>query len=451
VTSLSLNAYGILFSSSGDGSVKKWNLASRKVAFSFENRNSSVTALAISDDLLVVGLKNGIINYFSIDNAILANTSSFHKKSITSLVSYDGEVYSSSLDGFIFKQSTRLRIARNLHINAEQRDVRSLMIFKSQLFAIRGASEIFSFQIDRNGVVNTLINSTEPLLCIEVSDTLFIAGAKSGLILVWELETLTFRYYLRGHTSQVNSLLVHDDFLFSASSDKTIIKWSLEKRIIDLVLKRFSASALGHLGPVNYLAFCHGALFSAGADTAVRRWNVENGKHHDVYFGFSKSVTTVLCFNKSVIAGSEDSSVLLFRPIFAEETISTSTSLKSQRQTKPGKIIRKVQQNLDGGTMSPLNQTYLIIGAAVLLLVILALTTIIKWRSLRREKASPVIEDSSKSSTLYPTDLKTVVNSVMGISKHAAYLIDNAAVVKVKKIATGEAELCTSLKLWILN
>ncbi|KAI3655204.1 hypothetical protein MP638_002703, partial [Amoeboaphelidium occidentale] len=41
VMSLYLNEFGVLFSASFDGSIKRWNMASRRIAFSFQIRNDS--------------------------------------------------------------------------------------------------------------------------------------------------------------------------------------------------------------------------------------------------------------------------------------------------------------------------------------------------------------------------------------------------------------------------
>jgi WD40 repeat protein len=72
------------------------------------------------------------------------------------------------------------------------------------------------------------------------------------------------------HTAQVNFFLVSDSFLFSASNDKTIIKWSLEERSPSITFERLSATALGHLGTVYSLAMYRNTLFSASSDLTTR-------------------------------------------------------------------------------------------------------------------------------------------------------------------------------------
>ncbi|KAI3655220.1 hypothetical protein MP638_007007, partial [Amoeboaphelidium occidentale] len=63
---------------------------------------------------------------------------------------------------------------------------------------------------------------------------------------------------------------------------------------------------------------------------------------------------------------------------------------------------------------------------------------------LQQKKSKKILSPPESSTTKVGTvstqtikDLQTVVNSVMGISKHAAYLIENSSLAKVKKIASG--------------
>ena len=79
---------------------------------------------------------------------------------------------------------------------------------------------------------------------------------------------------LRGHTSQVNSVVFspHGTLLASASDDGTIRLWRTSDWSLQLVLS-------GHKGPVDSVAFlpAGNVLFSAGKDWTVRRWDLETG------------------------------------------------------------------------------------------------------------------------------------------------------------------------------
>jgi hypothetical protein len=277
-----------------------------------------------------------------------------------------------------------------------------------------------------------------PLVSVAVSYSLILAGTKSGIIYSWDIETLQLAFELKGHISPVNNLLVDDDRLFSASDDKTIIEWSLGSKTRSQTFQRLSASALGHLGPVNSLSYCSDTLFSAGSDLTVRRWNTKTGKHDDVYFGFTKSVTAVECYNVSIFAGSEDFSVLMFKPNLPQNQdvkVRPTTSIL-KRDTHRTKIVR-----LHKAERTTTNVSVVILSVAAGLIVIIVVFFVMVLLMKRSTKSvfqlESIATDTGTVSSLTITDLQTVVNSVMGISKHAAYLIENSALAKVKKIATG--------------
>ncbi|KAI3659428.1 hypothetical protein MP638_000187, partial [Amoeboaphelidium occidentale] len=99
ITSLRFDDSNVLVSSSIDGIIKKWDMRTRKVAFSFENRNGSVTSLTAIGNKLIVGTFMGRINIFSIDSAELDHFHDYHQKEVSILVVKDQVVYSSAMDG----------------------------------------------------------------------------------------------------------------------------------------------------------------------------------------------------------------------------------------------------------------------------------------------------------------------------------------------------------------
>lgn len=303
-----------LFSTGFDGTIKKWNLASRRVAFSFENRNSSVTSLTTLGNQVFVGARGGTITSYKIDNAMVLMSFARHSNAITSLLAWNGSIYSSGLDGLILKYLPNEEQDISIVYNSKMEPIQDFHITFSNLMAIQADTKILIIDPRNNTSMVKITDIQIPLLCVTATESEVFAGSRSGIVFSWNVETLKLAFELKGHLSQVNNLLLVDDYLFSASDDKTIIKWELNEKISVNVLKRLSSSALGHLGPVKSLASCFGTLFSAGSDLSVRRWNSFTGRHEDVYFGFSKPVTSVLCHNGSVIAGSEDFGVLLYQP-----------------------------------------------------------------------------------------------------------------------------------------
>lgn len=268
-----------LYSSGFDGTIKKWNTASRRVAFSFENRNGSVSSLRVYQRQLFVGLKNGRIDGYNIENAISLTSLKFHSKTVSSLISFNDSMYSSGLDGAILKfYSTAGRNFTTVY-KSDQEPLKGLLVQGLFLIALQGDTKIVLIPMNLELESAKAIDFQTPLVCIAATESVILAGSRSGIIYAWDIGELQLVFELKGHVSPVNNLLVVDDRLFSASDDKSIIEWSLESLTLSKTLKRLSASALGHLGPVNSLSCCSDTLFSAGSDLTVRRWNTVTGKH----------------------------------------------------------------------------------------------------------------------------------------------------------------------------
>ncbi|KAI3658638.1 hypothetical protein MP638_006420 [Amoeboaphelidium occidentale] len=436
VYSLCFDEAGNLYSASSDGSVKRWNLATRKVAFSFESRNFSVSSLIALNDYLLVGLLNGEINIFDIENAYIIISRSYHSKKITSLVVADSNIFSASIDGLLMQFGLNNWTASPVKTYSSEDPLRGFSLYGDQLYLIQGDSIITILPRISSGQEARSTSSTRPLASICAFDNMVFVGSKAGDIFSWDGDTLEPLFALKGHTSQINYLLAEDDNLYSASDDKTIIQWSIADKSIKNILKRYSASALGHLGPVNSLSLCNDVLFSGGSDQVIRRWNTVTGKHEDVYFGHSKSVTAVLCHNGSVFSGSEDSKVLMFSPKFPEKRLTQTSSIKSTKgpTRKYSAIFKKLSGSSSVANFNAVSLIAVVIIGALLLFIICTLFYYKHSRRLIAFSPSKTIGPETWSAI---TDLETVVNSVMGISKHAAYFIPTSSIVAVKKIAAG--------------
>jgi hypothetical protein len=436
VTSLALDDVGILFSTGFDGSVKKWNMASRGVSFSYENRNGSVTALGAMDGMLFVGTKGGLINSFDIGNAYIIESVASHKSFVTSLNYLDGIMYSSGLDGMVFEFNPSDPKSSIEVLDAGGFPITSMALNMFNLIAIRGENEVVMLpRVNSTGSIKRVV-SLSPIVSIAATDDMIFGGSRTGSIVAWSATSLQIIFSLEDHTSQVNSLLVQGSSLYSASNDKIIIKWSIEKRRADMMFTRLSATALGHLGPVNSISVCRGTLFSAGSDLTTRRWNTITGRHEDVYFGPIKSVSSVVCYNGSVFAGSEDFSVLMYSPTL-EDTDDSQTTSRTPTDSRRGAKTKITFKS--SASNSEITQTSVLIGvilAAVILAAALFIAYFLYSWKVRGKQVSKHVANTLEFSDRM-TDLQTVVNSVIGISKHAAYLVANSSVACIKKLATG--------------
>jgi serine/threonine protein kinase len=438
VFSLCIDEAGALYSASLDGSVKRWSYMTRRTAFSFEDRSGSVSSLTVLENHIFVSTRSGSLNIFDLSDTTIQGSVKLHSNAITSLITDDIRVFSSGLDGMLFSMRPGSNENATMILNSSPLSLKGLFNLKNDLFLISDDTEIISIGINSSKPATKRVTSGIPLNCLSGYKSLILGCSKSGSIFAWSLDTAALTYELRGHSSQVNSLGISGDLLVSASDDQSIIIWSLVDFVLVNVLKRVSSDSLGHIGPINSVSLCGGFIFSGGSDTTTRRWNMISGIHEDVYFGASKSTTTVLCHNETVYSGSEDSAVFMFRPTFSRESDykwSTGTFSRDRRLVQT----RSRQRISFSGMMDIQTIIPMIIGIAILAVVIVGCTIyIVRYRNSKaRLNVSPGQKTSSEESSQTVTDLQTVVNSVIGISKHAAFLVEKWAVARDKKIAAG--------------
>lgn len=440
VKSICFDKQGVMFSASVDGSVKKWNLATRTVAYSFEDRSSAVTSIVGFGNYLIVGLRSGVINRFEIITGYISLSQNVYTQPVSSLVVIEHSRYSSGLDGSLIRKQLGSAEFTDTIFDDTRKPIVSLAHYSRSLYVLTGELEILSFDVSKKSDVKLFVTSDTILTYLTATDELVVAGAKSGKILAWDVTTKEPIFILNEHAGQVNAVIADGDDLYSASDDKTIIKWSLSLRILLKVLKRTSSAALGHLGPVNSISLCNRVLFSAGSDLATRRWNTDTGKHEDMYFGHSKKVTAVHCYNSSVFSGSEDFSVLMYRPqlpvTYGHNITRSTTTMARSKTTLKQKQVRISERVAADGSPQMFWIVAAAVGAVVLIMALLALC----WK-YSSKKDSPRSGQQTVEATVEPSYMaeneNTVVNTSMGLSKHAALEIPSSSIAQLKKIAAG--------------
>ncbi len=90
-----------------------------------------------------------------------------------------------------------------------------------------------------------------------------------------------------GHTGVVTCVLLNGKYLFSGSTDETIIAWSTDddrKRVRTFV---------GHEGSIVSLAVEGTFLASGGSDSTLRLWDKHTGVQLRIVYGHSRSILSM--------------------------------------------------------------------------------------------------------------------------------------------------------------
>lgn len=144
----------------------------------------------------------------------------------------------------------------------------------------------------------------------------------------------------------------------------------------------------------------------------------------------------VLCYNGTVFPASEDFSVLMYAPSLPvngiTHTATPSSTIKRQR-------VRRVAALKSNNSRSEIPLTGLLIGGILVVLLLVAISTVYyaKRSSILSTKRMGKQTSTAQEVSDYSADLETIVNTVIGMSKHAAFLVANSNLSGIKKLASG--------------
>eukprot|EP00598_Pedospumella_elongata_P011723 CAMPEP_0185015530 /NCGR_PEP_ID=MMETSP1098-20130426/99884_1 /TAXON_ID=89044 /ORGANISM="Spumella elongata, Strain CCAP 955/1" /LENGTH=325 /DNA_ID=CAMNT_0027544659 /DNA_START=1 /DNA_END=975 /DNA_ORIENTATION=+ len=110
-----------------------------------------------------------------------------------------------------------------------------------------------------------------------------------------------------GHTGVVTCVLLDGKYLFSGSTDETIIAWSTDddrKRVRTFV---------GHEGSIVSLAVEGTFLASGGSDSTLRLWDKHTGVQLRIVYGHSRSILSMEIGPSWMLTGSTDTEVRVWK------------------------------------------------------------------------------------------------------------------------------------------
>ncbi|KAI3656233.1 hypothetical protein MP638_001689 [Amoeboaphelidium occidentale] len=428
---------GELYSTAPTGELFKWSIYDGTITKKFpEVHLSTISTLAYRSQTLFTGsYDTKVIKWDAVSGDILFRYSGTNSK-IRSVVSWKNFIVCGGDDGEIRMWDASID------------SIDPFATFDNNLAFII-TLYVFEDNVFWETIMETTFSAPDDVtLCFAASKLSLYGGGYSGSIYQWNISSGIQIAFFRAHSDQIISSQLTDEILYSGSLDITSKAWNT--KTLEIV-RDFAAS-----NPVSAVfieaefliacAYTSVEMFSVISgenkvlviDLTVRRWSTITGKHVDVYFGFTKAVSTISCYNGSVFAKSADFSVLMFKPNLPhnQDGALQSRTTIPKRITNQKRIVRL--SKAEGGSMDfPLVHVSVSVALVVIMVGIFAFVFFKKGskKIVSRQDQSSSIEGTESAQTIM--DLETVVNSVMGISKHAAYLMENSALAKVKKIAAG--------------
>ena len=269
----------ILASSSGDQTIKLWQLSTGKELRSFEGHNYWVRTLSITPDgqILASGSDDNTIKLWQLSTGKPLRTLKGHSRWVRSLtITPDGQILASSSNDQTIKL-WQLSTGKELRTLAGHSDwIGSLaMTPDGQILASASNDQTIKlWQLSTGKELRTLAGHSDWVrsLAITPDGEILASGSYDKTIKLWQLSTGRELLSFTGHTEGVRTLAITPDgqILASGSDDNTIKLWHLSTGQELLTLR-------GHSDFVYSVAFSLDGKFlvSSSKDKTIKIWQCD--------------------------------------------------------------------------------------------------------------------------------------------------------------------------------
>lgn len=273
---------GFIYTGSGDNYVARWNVETGeqdKFAIKFEE--SVYSLIFIDDNLLVVGLANGHVHIFDLEQNQEIKFFTQHTKAIFALAFNElkKQLYVADADGNLSIWNTE-KLSLLIYLPLDAGKIRDIAISEnSENFSLAcqdGTLRIFeSTFFNEIHTIDAHKNGTTALLYHPTDKNRLISGGKDAMLRIWDLKTEKCLEEIPAHNFAIYSIqaINRGETIVTSSRDKTIKVWS---KVLEFQ-QRLDLKVGGHKHSVNKIRPLDSERFvSVSDDKKIIVWELDS-------------------------------------------------------------------------------------------------------------------------------------------------------------------------------
>jgi WD repeat-containing protein 86 len=144
---------------------------------------------------------------------------------------------------------------------------------------------------NKSNLLQTCDEHEGSINCMDVSEdgSVLATGSDDAQVRLWSTKTDQIECIgvLKGHEDYITSVLIEENFIISASADKTARKWEMSTCECLVVF-------VGHESTINKMICTGDFLFTVSYDKKARCWDFDTGECVRVFAGHKNNITSIL-------------------------------------------------------------------------------------------------------------------------------------------------------------
>ncbi len=270
------------FSAGSEGLVARWDVNSLNTPVAVAKVEGHIFSLLFLPEKnhLVIGTMSGGLHVIDLNLKKEIHYITFHEQSIFDIKKHHDKIFVCSKDGTLsIWNAESYKLEKVITISSEALRAIAFHPLKNEAAIGSSDNKVYLFDTEKMEVISALEGPENSVfsLCYNQNGNELIAGSRDAQLYVYSLSDFKLKLQTKAHLFTINHMtfITENQFLVTASRDKTIRIWNSETMELQKVLDKEKYD--GHINSVNKLLWLgsHNILVSCSDDRSIIAWKVE--------------------------------------------------------------------------------------------------------------------------------------------------------------------------------